>query len=193
VSPHADGYRPPAPRIPMPPIDELDERGQQLLRPFVSDASPLPNALLALVHHAALFEAWLPLATQLLNGSAFSPRHRELVIMRTAVVIGSDYEWAQHVVISDPFLDDDDRARVVLGPGAPGWTPVEAALLTAVDELHEHAGISDTTWGRLAGELDERKLIELPVLVGHYHLMAFALHALGVQPEDPSLPVPPVH
>ena len=36
----------------------------------------------------------------------------------------------------------------------------------------------------LAEHLDERQLVELPMLVGHYHLVAFALNSLGVQIED---------
>jgi alkylhydroperoxidase family enzyme len=184
-------HRPSSTRVPTPPFDALDPELQQRLRPFLSESGALPNALLALVHHPALFDAWLPLATLLLNGSSFTPRQRELMIMRTAVVIGSDYEWGQHVVMSAGILDDDDRQRIPLGAGAEGWTPLEAALLSAVDELHDHAGIGDTTWARLAEELEVRQLVELPVLIGHYHLMAYALHALGVQPEDPSLRVPP--
>jgi alkylhydroperoxidase family enzyme len=174
----------------MPSFEALRPEQQDMLRPYIDANGAVPHALLALVHHPALYEAWLPLATRLLTESAFSPRQRELMIMRNAVLVDSDYEWAQHVVISEGVLDDDDRRRILLGPAAPGWTPLEAALLSAVDELHDHAGLSDETWTRLGAELDERQLIELPVLVGHYHLMAFALHTLGVQPENPSLALP---
>src|SRR5436309_2983836 len=51
-------------------------------------------------------------------------------------------------------------------------------------------GISDTTWAALADRYDERQLIEVPMLVGHYHMVAFTLNSLGVQREDgvPALP-----
>ena len=39
------------------------------------------------------------------------------------------------------------------------------------------------TWSALAARYDERQLIEVPMLVGHYHLMAFTLNSLGVQLE----------
>ena len=47
--------------------------------------------------------------------------------------------------------------------------------------------------GRLAARYDERQLIELPMLVGHYHLVAFTLNSLGVQLEPglEGLPVDP--
>ena len=50
--------------------------------------------------------------------------------------------------------------------------------------------ISADTWEALAGELDERQLIELCVLVGQYHLVAFMLNAVGVQPEPGLEPLP---
>ena len=77
------------------------------------------------------------------------------------------------------------------GPRPRAGAPREAALLRAADELHESATISAGTWEALAGELDARQLIELCVLVGQYHLVAFTLNAVGVQPEPGLEPLPP--
>jgi hypothetical protein len=70
---------------------------------------------------------------------------------------------------------------VAAGPDDPGWSAADATLLRAADELHEHARISQATWEALAERYDERGLIEIPMLVGHYHLLAFALNSLGVE------------
>jgi alkylhydroperoxidase family enzyme len=43
--------------------------------------------------------------------------------------------------------------------------------------------ISDETWRRLEARYDERQLIEVPMLIGHYHMVAFVLNSLGVQLE----------
>ena len=75
-------------------------------------------------------------------------------------------------------------ARVVEGPQASGWSEREAALLRAADELHEGSTIAEAPWAQLAESYGERELIELTMLVGEYHLMAFALNALGVADED---------
>ena len=71
-------------------------------------------------------------------------------------------------------------ARVRGGAEAPGWEPFEATLMRAADELHERARISDDTWAALAEHYDEKQLIEVPMLVGHYHMVAFTLNTLGV-------------
>jgi hypothetical protein len=39
------------------------------------------------------------------------------------------------------------------------------------------------TWAVLAAHLDERQLIEVPMLVGQYHIVSFTLNTLGIQRE----------
>ena len=56
--------------------------------------------------------------------------------------------------------------------------------MRAADELHSDARISDGTWSKLAERYDEKQLIEVPMLVGHYHMVAFTLNTLGVPLED---------
>ena len=80
--------------------------------------------------------------------------------------------------------------RATADPDAPGWAPFDRTLLTAADELADDACITDETWAALAERYDERQLIEVPMLVGQYHMVAFTLNSLGVQREPgvPGLP-----
>ena len=77
--------------------------------------------------------------------------------------------------------------RVQYGPDAEGWDPFDATLLRAADELHDDSCITDDTWEVLADRYDERQLIEVLMVVGHYHLVAFTLNSLGVQ-REPGVP-----
>jgi 4-carboxymuconolactone decarboxylase len=80
-------------------------------------------------------------------------------------------------------LTDDEIARVPAGPDAEGWDAFDETLVRAADELHAGSCIGDKTWAALADRYDERQLIELTMLVGQYHLVAFTLNSLGVQRE----------
>ncbi len=143
------------------------------------------NIFRTLARHPDLFRRWLPFAGYLLAGGTLPARDRELLILRTAVRCGSSYEWGQHVRIAlATGIEREAIDRVVAGPTADGWTDHEAALLRAVDELHERSTISDATWEALAREYDQSQLIEATMLVGHYHMVAFALKAVGVQLDD---------
>ena len=136
-----------------------------------------------MVRHRSLFRRWLPFASKLLAGK-LAPRERELVILRTGWRCRSEYEWGQHVLLAqDAGLTSDEIRRIRVGPEAPGWEPFEATLLRAVDELHDDNCVSDATWHALAERYNDQLLIELVMLVGHYHLVAFTLNSLGVQRE----------
>jgi alkylhydroperoxidase family enzyme len=87
-------------------------------------------------------------------------------------------------------LTDEEILRVVDGADAPAWTEHESTLLRAADELHADACISDATWAALASAYTVEQMIEVPMLVGQYHLVSFTLNSLGIQREPgvPGLP-----
>ena len=181
---------PERPRISPLPVGAEDGEATELLTGFPAAGEPTSNIFRTLVRHPGLFRKWLPFGGKLLAGK-LPARDRELAILRTAWNCRAPYEWAQHVPIAlRSGVTDEDISRVRGGPDEPGWTPLEAALLRAADELHQRATISDATWSALGKGYDERQLIEIPMLIGHYHLVAFTLNALAVQPE-PGLPAMP--
>jgi 4-carboxymuconolactone decarboxylase len=175
--------RPQSPRLsPLAPADR-DAVADELLAGAGPRDGPTLNIFATLVRHPGLFRRWLPFAGKLLAGK-LSARDRELAILRTAWRCRSEYEWGQHVAIGRAVgLSADDIHRVLDGPDAPGWSAADAAVLRAADELHDDACVSDSTWELLARQYDERQLIELIMLVGHYHLVAFTLNSLGVERE----------
>jgi alkylhydroperoxidase family enzyme len=177
----------PATRIPPLPEAERDEQARELLSGVSAAGAPASNIFSTLVRHPGLFRRWLPFGGKLLGGGKLPARDRELLILRTGWLCDSEYEWAQHREISKSIgITEKEIARVREGPGADGWDPFDATLLKAVDELHADSRISDETWATLAAKYDEKQLIEVPMLVGHYHMVAFTLNTLGV-PLEPGL------
>ncbi|WP_078973647.1 carboxymuconolactone decarboxylase family protein [Streptomyces sp. MMG1533] len=188
---------PAAPRIPPQSAEEWAESVRETLSADIGSlglgVSSLGEAhvFATLARHPELFAAWLPFSSQLLLAGELPFVDRELVILRVARNCESPYEWGQHVrIAAKAGLSSDDMDRVAAGPDAPGWTERQSLLLRATDELRSGARISGPTWEGLARHLTERQLIELPMLVGHYHLLAFTLNSLQVRPE-PGLP--PMH
>jgi alkylhydroperoxidase family enzyme len=145
------------------------------------DGSTL-NIFATLAHHPALLKRWLVFATHVLAKSSLSPRDRELLILRVGVRCGSPYEFAQHHVIaqrSDVSVAEIERVKE--GPHHPDWSRHDAALLRAVDELHDHSVIEDDTWSTLAESYSPEQLLDLLATVGNYHLVSFVLNSCGVE------------
>ena len=142
------------------------------------------NIFRTLARHPDLFRRWLPFAGYLLAGGTLPPRDRELLILRTAVRCGSSYEWGQHVRIALAMgIEREAIDRVVEAPTPPGG-PTTRRRLARRGRASRALDISDATWEALAREYDQSQLIEATMLVGHYHMVAFALNATGVQLDD---------
>lgn len=163
--------RPAEPRHPLPARGEGRPKGL--------------NALGLLANHPELARAFHTFNGHVLFATTLSPRQRELLVLRVAAVRGAAYEWAQHVVLAgDAGLDDEDVERIGRGPDSPGWSPLDAAMVRAVDELVAGATISGPTWAVLADHLDDRQLMDLVFTVGAYDVLAMAFRAFGVELDE---------
>lgn len=173
-------------------LAEMSERTrEQISRTNLApDGEPLA-IFGTIARHPKLLAAWLPFGGRLLAGGSLDRRLTELVILRTAYNMGNEYEWGQHVPISMAFgVDRATIDRVVAGPSAEGWSPLEALLMQATEELHVERYITSATWDALAEYLNETQLIELCFLVGQYEMLAMFLRTAGVQLEPGKEKIP---
>lgn len=163
--------RPPQPRHPFPSGDESRPKGR--------------NVLGVLARHPALTTAFHTFNGHVLFATTLTPRQRELLVLRVAATRDAAYEWAQHVVLAgDAGISDDEVARIRDAVDETVWSPVDAALLRAADELVDEARITDRTWAALASELDERQLMDVVFTVGAYDLLAMAFRTFEVELDD---------
>ncbi|HEX7097469.1 MAG TPA: carboxymuconolactone decarboxylase family protein [Acidimicrobiales bacterium] len=165
--------RPPNPRHPFP--ERRDDRPKGL------------NVLGTLARHPDLARAFHTFNGHVLFATTLTPRQRELLVLRVAAVRDAEYEWAQHAVLAgDAGITDDEVARVRTGEsgGLGEWSPLEGALLRAVDDLVRDALVSDETWAVLAAELDDQQLMDVVFTVGAYDLLAMAFRTFGIPLDD---------
>lgn len=169
---------------PLPPEDREPATEELLESLRFGPDQPVGNIFTTLAHHPRLLKRWSAMGGVLLFRGELDPRDRELLILRTAWNCRAHYEWAHHVELARGLgISDDEIARITHGPDADGWPDADAVLLRAADELHDAARVGDGTWTALAERYGPAQLVELCMLVGQYHLVAFALNSLGVQLE----------
>ena len=143
------------------------------------------NALGLFAHHPELAQAFFTFNGHLLLASTLSVRDRELVVLRVAALRDATYEWTQHQIIAgDAGISPEEVTRVRSGADAAGWSPSDAALLRAVDELVQDANLTDATWAALAAAYDRQQLLDLVFTIGAYDLLAMVFNGFGVQLDD---------
>jgi 4-carboxymuconolactone decarboxylase len=126
------------------------------------------------------------------GASTLSVRVRELAILRISWLRRAEYEFVQHVILAlGAGLTETELERVQRGPDVPGWDPVEADLVRAVDELYSDARIGHATWARLTRRFDSAQIMDLIFLVGCYDMLGMAIKSFEVQLEPGVAPLDP--
>ena len=143
-----------------------------------------PKLFLTMGRHRRLFRGWLRFAGRLMPGGKLPRRETELVILRVSHLRGCAYEREHHVGMGRRAGLSAEEIEHTAGALADGcWSERERAILTAVDELVADRGLGDATWSALRAHLDERRAIELVLLVGHYDMLATFINTLQIAPD----------
>ena len=161
--------------------------------PDAEEVRPL-NILTVIARQHRLLAPFLGWASALALHGVLPRRDHELLALRTAANCRSDFEWGHHVVYGRAVgFDDDDLARVVAGPDAPGWDAADSTLLHAADDLRRDTTISDRAWALLADRYEPPALVEIPLIVGQYTMLSMLANAAEVELESglERLPPPP--
>lgn len=145
-----------------------------------------PHVFTTLGRGRGLFWGWLHFAGRLMPGGKLPRTDTELVILRVAHLRECRYEFDHHRRLGRRVgLDEATIERVRTSPDTDGWTERQRLLLRVTDELVRDRDIDDATWTALRGVLDERRSLELVMLVTHYDMLATTLLTLRVQPDSP--------
>ena len=177
----------PGPRIlPLPPEeigpDAMATIAGVLNAQSLPQVSDVPEFIATMVRHRELFQRQADMSAMLFAG-ALPFRLTELVLLRSAWLCRGAFVWGHHSQLARQAcgFSEADIARIIAGSAAEDWAPLDRAVVRAVEELHDSATISDETWAVLAAHLDERQLIELPILAGHMKGVIYAQNALRVR------------
>jgi alkylhydroperoxidase family enzyme len=176
-----------APRLAPVPAEDWSAAQRALAAQFATGPAAMPNAVATYLHHPSLAEHTLPFERYISSESRLEPRQRELLALRTAWLARSEYVWAHRAAVARTAgFTVADLERVAAGPAAPSWSPLEAALLQAADELHTDSFVAAATWRTLAFEsaFDFAQLMDIVFTVGEFTMIAGVVNSLGVEIEE---------
>jgi alkylhydroperoxidase family enzyme len=176
--------RPRAPRVTPLPETQWTAGHRAVVAKLVSDKGP-GNALRTWLNIPELAENLLIFQTYLMTTSTLSPRHREILILRTGWLLNDEYTWSEHVPVARRAgLSAADVHRVAEGPDARGWTPFDATLLRLADQLVRNSSITDATYAAVTAEFDVPHTMDAVMTVANGTTLGLMHNALGVQPDS---------
>jgi alkylhydroperoxidase family enzyme len=170
------------PLLPDEPVDEITALVFDIFRR--ENRSPI-NLYRALANSPKILRAYAALA-QGLRYEAATPRPlRELMILRTAQLAGSRYEWAHHRQMAMAAGVPEEQVEALSGWQSSGaFDERERAALRCTEEVHRRA-VTDETFRELECLFGTSEAIELVLLVAFYQAVAMVIQALDlpVEPE----------
>jgi alkylhydroperoxidase family enzyme len=170
--------------MPLADADEQPEHIRQLL------ARPDTLDVLRLIANAPnVFESWSQMAGQLFKTETFTPRMREVIILRVAHLQDSPYELAQHAIfarnagLTDQQIDALQNNRDL---DAAGFSSSERLVIDTVTELCTTRRLSDDSFAAAHGKLGDEALTELLMVVSCYYGLALVLNAVDLDIDAPA-------
>ncbi len=177
---------PAAPRVAPLPEAQWGEVERQLVAKFSRDGRA-DNGLRTLLRLPALAEAVMPYTIYLTEESTLLPRHRSILILRTAWLSGSRALWSHHAPRARAAgLSPTEIRRIAEGPDAGGWPILEATLVRLADQLYANSSVNDATWKALSASFDLLHMMDVVETVNHFTTLSLLYNSLGVQPDEGS-------
>jgi alkylhydroperoxidase family enzyme len=169
-------------RLPYPDPDEQTEKVREAL-----DRLPPLNIFRMLSHAETAFRPYLRFGGALLADLQLDPLVRELAILRTAQVIGAEYEWIQHVPIARAVgmtdgqllaleLEDDDSAA---------FDERQSAVLRFTAAAIRQPRPAEELLEEVRSRLADREIVELLLVVGSYTMLGRLMTVLDLDLDGP--------
>jgi alkylhydroperoxidase family enzyme len=132
-----------------------------------------------------LFLPYLLWNSRLMPRGKLPRTQTEAVILRTAWLCRSQYEWTQHRAIARHVGLSREQIEAAAGdPASELFDEQTQLLLAGVDQLLERHRLDDATYEALRRTLPPKRIQEYLMLVGTYAALAGSLNTFGVPLED---------
>lgn len=141
------------------------------------------NLYRSLAHTPDLLHAWIDWAWALREHCATPRSLRELMILRTAVSMRSEYEWQQHIVMAETAGVPADKIRAIAAwQSSALFDAPERAALMLTDAMLT-GNVPDAVHDELGRHFTDADRVELILTAGFYAMVPRVLDACRVPVE----------
>ena len=165
------------------PRTPLADFAPQLKKRLVELWGTPPNLYKALGNHPELVAAWAEFSKTLRHDTRTPRALRELVILRGAQVMRSEYEWAQHLAMARKAgVSEAKINNLASWRTSSEFSEQEKAALALAEAVTE-GRVSDEVYARAKKHFDDHDYVELALLAAFYAMVGRMIDAMGVELE----------
>jgi len=142
-----------------------------------------PNLYKALANHPQLVAAWSEFSKTLRHDTRTPRALRELVILRGAQLMRSEYEWAQHLPMARKAGVSEAQIQALASwRTSPLFDEREKAAL-ALGEAVTQGDVTEKIYAEAMRHFDHHDYVEIALVAAFYAMVGRMLDAMGVQLE----------
>lgn len=142
-----------------------------------------PNLYRCLANHPKMVAAWTEFARSIRYESRTPRDLRELLILRGAQLMASEYEWAQHLRMARKFGVREAQIAALAGWRTSGEFDAREKAALALAEAVTQGKVSDDVVKEVKRHFDEQDYVELSLTAAFYAMVGRMLDAMGVELE----------
>lgn len=164
---------------PAPPAEtEVDRALEARILEARGKVSPLYRILL---NSPEVADGWERLLTAIRQRTSLSPRSRELIILRVAVLNGAEYEFEAHVPHARKAGLSDAEIAALQSSNTALFDEHEQLVLEYTDTMTRSVSVPDALFDRIRAEFDPAGCVELTATIAAYNMVSRFLVALDVR------------
>ena len=142
------------------------------------------NLYRALGNHPALTAAWTEFANAIRHDSRTPRELRELMILRTAQIARSEYEWAHHLRMARKAGVGEAKIAALAGWRASAAFDAKERAALALTEAVMACDVTDAVHAEVKKHFSDAEFGELSLTAGFYAMVSRMLDAMRVGMDD---------
>lgn len=176
-------------RIPRLPREEWTDAAREVFsfwgEPHAWEEGSKTNIMMVMANNPDLGKAYNAFGKHFLVTNTVPLRPREIIVMRVAWLVQSDYEWHNHVgYCLNLGMSLEEIAAIKDGPdSAFPFSDEDRAVMRGCDELIRTNDLSDATWAALSQYFDRKQMMDFVFTVGQYVMTSWAITAFRMPVE----------
>jgi len=142
-----------------------------------------PNLYKALANHPGLVAAWTEFSKTLRHDTRTPRALRELVILRGAQLMRSEYEWAQHLAMARKAGVSEAQIHHLRSWKTSSHFDAREKAALALGEAVTQGRVTENIYVEAMRHFDHHDYVEIAVVAAFYAMVARMLDAMGVELE----------